>query len=82
MRRRIIVEAMKAMVELWVEGKQNRFSTAEIAKQLGIEKWRVRRSLKATAKADFTLVWADGDDIWCFDQRYVRLEQFLKNRVV
>jgi DNA-binding IclR family transcriptional regulator len=73
-----MVEEMEAMANMRTIIEQTSFSTAEIAKALGIEPWRVRRSLKALVKDEFALVWADGSDRWCIDPRYVRLEQFLK----
>ena len=76
--RRIMVEAMKALANMRAGSEQTSFSTAEIAKALSIEPWRVRRSLKALVKDEFALVWADGSDRWCIDPRFVRLEQFLK----
>lgn len=75
--RRISIEAMGALVDLRVNSEQTSFSTNEIAKKLGIEAWRVRRSLKSMVKDDFALVWADGNDRWCIDSRFVKLQQFL-----
>lgn len=60
--RRIMMEAMDALADMRMVSEQTSFSTAEIAKQLGIEAWRVRRSLKSLAKGDFTIVWPDGND--------------------
>jgi DNA-binding IclR family transcriptional regulator len=77
MMRRIGVEAMEALADMRTEGEQTSFSTNEIAKRLGIEAWRVRRSLKSMVKSDFALVWADGNDRWCIDSRFVKLQQFL-----
>jgi DNA-binding IclR family transcriptional regulator len=76
--RRIGVEAMDTLADMRMAGEQTSFTTAEIAKRLGLEAWRVRRSLKALAKGDFTIVWSEGNDRWCIDPRYVGLRRFLK----
>jgi DNA-binding IclR family transcriptional regulator len=73
MRRMIRVEVMEAMADMRTAGEQTPFSTAEIAGRLGIEAWRVRRSLKSMAADEVTLVWSDGNDKWCIDPRLVRL---------
>jgi DNA-binding IclR family transcriptional regulator len=77
--RRIGVEAMEALAGLREEGEQTSFTTAEIAKRLGIEAWRVRRSLKSMAADEFALVWSDGGDRWCIDPRLVKLLRYVKD---
>lgn len=77
--RRIGVEAMEALAEMRGEGEQTSFSTAEIAKRLGIEAWRVRRSLRSMAAGDFALVWAEGGDRWCIDPRLVKFLKYVKD---
>jgi DNA-binding IclR family transcriptional regulator len=73
-----MIGAMEALADMRADSEQTSFSTAEIAKALGIEPWRVRRSLKALVKDEFAMVWEDGTDRWCIDSRFVRLQQFLK----
>jgi DNA-binding IclR family transcriptional regulator len=77
--RRIGVEAMGVMAKLSEETEQTSFTTMEIAKRLGIEAWRVRRSLKSMAAAEFALVWSDGGDRWGIDPRLVKLLQHIKD---
>ncbi len=77
--RRVGVEAMEAMADMRAERLKTSFSTDEIARKLGLPAWRVRRSLKAMAGAEFALVWPYGNDRWCIDPRLVRLLQHIKH---
>lgn len=77
--RAIGIEAMGAMSGLGEETEQTYFTTEEIARRLGIEAWRVRRSLKSMSEAESALVLPGGGDRWCLDPRLVRLLRHVKD---
>lgn len=77
--RRIQCEAMGAMAEMRIGGEKTSFTTAEIAQRLGIEAWRVRRSLKSMAADPFALIWSEGSDRWAIDPRLVKLMAHIKD---
>jgi DNA-binding IclR family transcriptional regulator len=70
-------EAVEAMAEMCRE--QTSFTTEEIAQRLGIEAWRVRRSLKSMASSEYAMVWSSGGDRWTIDPRLVRLLRHVKD---
>jgi DNA-binding IclR family transcriptional regulator len=77
--RRIGIEAIEAIVGLSEENEQTSFTTVEIARRLGIEAWRVRRSLRSMADGRHPLVWRNGGDCWIIDPKLVRLLRHVKD---